>query len=182
VNVDGDYTQTTTGTLAIEIGGLAPASEYDQLVVSGDAVLDGIIDVSLIDGFIPLPGQQFQVLSAAAIIENGVVLGGAAASLFNLIVDESTLILEAVTTALLGDYNSDGAVDAADYVVWRTTDGTQEGYDTWRVNFGATVGSGSAGSSPAQTAAPEPNTLVFIWIVWGYNCMGHPSKRRRHLA
>ena len=35
-----------------------------------------------------------------------------------------------------GDYNDDGAVNAADYVVWRKTDGTPEGYNTWRANFG----------------------------------------------
>lgn len=38
-----------------------------------------------------------------------------------------------------GDYNHDGFVDDADYVVWRKTgiDG-QEGYNTWRTNFGKT--------------------------------------------
>ena len=31
----------------------------------------------------------------------------------------------------MGDFNGDGTVDAADYVVWRKTDGTPLGYDTW---------------------------------------------------
>ncbi len=35
-----------------------------------------------------------------------------------------------------GDYNSNGVVDAADYVVWRKTDGTLAGYNTWRAHFG----------------------------------------------
>ena len=34
-----------------------------------------------------------------------------------------------------GDYNHNGIVDAADYVVWRKTDGTQPAYDTWRANL-----------------------------------------------
>ncbi len=34
-----------------------------------------------------------------------------------------------VAVGLAGDYNLDGIVDAADYVVWRKTDGTQAGYD-----------------------------------------------------
>ena len=38
-----------------------------------------------------------------------------------------------------GDYNHDSKVDAADYVVWRKSDGSQSGYDTWRANFGATA-------------------------------------------
>jgi hypothetical protein len=37
---------------------------------------------------------------------------------------------------LPGDYNGDGIVDSADYVVWRKTDGTAQGYQTWRQNFG----------------------------------------------
>ena len=40
---------------------------------------------------------------------------------------------------ITGDYNNNGTVDAADYVVWRKNDGTQDGYDTWRANFGASA-------------------------------------------
>jgi hypothetical protein len=53
-----------------------------------------------------------------------------------------------ITTAVPGDFNSDGTVDAADYVVWRIglgTTYTQSDYDLWRVNFGQTSGSGAAG-------------------------------------
>jgi hypothetical protein len=63
-----------------------------------------------------------------------------------------------------GDYNQDGTVDAADYVVWRKTDGTQAGYDTWRANFGATAGggTGAGGASPSHAGVPEPATLVLL--------------------
>ena len=47
-------------------------------------------------------------------------------------------------STLLGDFNNNGTVDAADYVVWRKTDGTQPGYDQWRANFGTSLGVGSA--------------------------------------
>ena len=42
-----------------------------------------------------------------------------------------------VAVGLAGDYNLNGIVDAADYIVWRKTDGTPAGYDKWRANFGA---------------------------------------------
>jgi hypothetical protein len=42
------------------------------------------------------------------------------------------------TEGLPGDFDGDGDVDAADYVVWRKTDGTQTGFDAWRTNFGRT--------------------------------------------
>jgi hypothetical protein len=67
---------------------------------------------------------------------------------------------------VLGDYNDNGVVDAADYVVWRNggplanegdNPGTveQADYEFWRSRFGATSGSGSA-----QAAVPEPGTLL----------------------
>src|SRR5205085_873959 len=61
-----------------------------------------------------------------------------------------------------GDYNHDGAVDAADYLVWRKTDGSKSGYDTWRANFGQTGGSGAGAS--ANAAVPEPATLVMLML------------------
>ncbi len=65
-----------------------------------------------------------------------------------------------------GDYNQNGVVDAADYVLWRTTDGTQTGYDTWRSHFGQTAGSGAAilatDSNPAVPEPVLPMTLLVI--------------------
>jgi hypothetical protein len=73
--------------------------------------------------------------------------------------------------ALAGDYNDNGAVDAADYAVWRNNLGTsfalpnetatpgmvtQEDYTAWRANFGSASVPGAA----ASTAAPEPGTLL----------------------
>jgi hypothetical protein len=60
---------------------------------------------------------------------------------------------------LSGDYNNNGKVDAADYVLWRKNPslygGTPGGYNTWRANFGKPPGSGlgSAASVPEPTGA-----------------------------
>jgi hypothetical protein len=66
-------------------------------------------------------------------------------------------------TALPGDYNGDGSVDAADYVVWRKNIGSQEGYDTWRTNFGRTAG--AASGALADAAVPEPASLALCGIL-----------------
>jgi len=71
-------------------------------------------------------------------------------------------VVAVATPVLLGDYNENGIVDAADYVVWRKNDGTQEGYDMWRANFGRTAGTGAAGS--ASAAVPEPATLLLLLV------------------
>jgi hypothetical protein len=63
-----------------------------------------------------------------------------------------------------GDYNNDGAVDAADYVAWRKGLGTAftaDHYTLWRAGVGLTAGSGALASSPV----PEPNTLLLLALV-----------------
>jgi len=76
---------------------------------------------------------------------------------------------------LMGDYNGNGAVDAADYVVWRrhlgTTDSlpndsspesvSTEDYNVWRQDFGA-----SAASGTSSGAVPEP-TICAMFVVAG---------------
>ena len=63
---------------------------------------------------------------------------------------------------LPGDFNDDGAVDAADYVVWRDGLGktyAQEDYEVWRANFGMRIGNGTSLSS-----VPEPATLLMFLV------------------
>ena len=71
-----------------------------------------------------------------------------------------------------GDYNADGAVDAADYVIWRSAldsgdlraDGNGNGaidsadYDVWRLNFGTIYGSGSG----LVARVPEPAAALLL--------------------
>jgi hypothetical protein len=72
-----------------------------------------------------------------------------------------------------GDYNGNGKVDTADYVVWRngdSPDDSQAGYDLWRANFGNPPGSGAA----AGAAVPEPATIVMLLA-----CLGLLAGQRR---
>jgi glucose/arabinose dehydrogenase len=62
------------------------------------------------------------------------------------------------TINLTGDFNDDGRVDTADYVVWRKGLGTVftlTDYDLWRANFGKVVGAAS-GNASGSSAVPEP--------------------------
>lgn len=82
--------------------------------------------------------------------------------------------------ALAGDYNRDGAVNAADYVLWRNTLGSivarfsgadgdgsgkieQADHARWRSGFGASAA--GAGSSLDSLAVPEPTTLTLLCFV-----------------
>ena len=66
LTIDGDFNDSADGTLAIEFGGTA-TGEFDQLAVTGNADLAGTIEITLIDGFVPMPGDSFVILTAAAV-------------------------------------------------------------------------------------------------------------------
>lgn len=94
-------------------------------------------------------------------------------------ITEAFLTTTVRSNFLLPDYNENGVVDAADYVLWRDTfgltgaglpaDGNNNGsidqgdYDVWRANFGAIVGAG-AGSSVSGSAVPEPAGAALLTI------------------
>jgi hypothetical protein len=61
-----DYQQGIGGTLVIELGGYNPGTEYDQLVVGGNASLAGTLELHLINGFVPQPGDEFQILTCGS--------------------------------------------------------------------------------------------------------------------
>jgi hypothetical protein len=58
-----------------------------------------------------------------------------------------------------GDFNVDGAIDAADYVVWRKTIGGSLAYDAWRKQFGSFAGGGGQ-LVPEPTITPVALVLV----------------------
>jgi hypothetical protein len=181
-----DFQQDASGTLEIELAGTG-LSDFDRLVLTDQALLDGTLNVSLLDAFNPAVGNSFTFLSAAGGITgvfDTISLPILAAGHAWSINDTSTFIQLIVTQApLLGDYNADGAVDAADYVVWRKNDGTQAGYDTWRAHFGQTAGNGTAGyplgaSAEPLSAVPEPATALLM-IAGGIGCAFCKSVRTR---
>ena len=101
-------------------------------------------------------------------IQAGTVFGTTAARLFGI----SSLL----TVPLSGDYNGNGVVDAADYIVWRDTlgqtgvglaaDGNADGiidsldYDVWASHFGQS----SSDSAGASATIPEPSTVALLAV------------------
>jgi hypothetical protein len=62
----------------------------------------------------------------------------------------------------LGDFDGNGTVDTADYVLWRRSNGSPADYNLWRAHFGASVPAN--GAALAEIAAvPEPSSLVLIF-------------------
>ncbi len=63
LTMQGNYTQLPGGTFLAEIAGLAPGTQYDQLLVSGTAALDGTLDVDLLNGFVVQVGDSFVLMT-----------------------------------------------------------------------------------------------------------------------
>lgn len=74
LSIAGNYTQTDTGTLSLELGGHVPGAEYDQLNANGMATISGTVDVRAINGFIPDVGDTFPLVGFSAIINSARVV------------------------------------------------------------------------------------------------------------
>lgn len=116
------------------------------------------------------------------------------ALVLNLNGELSDQALDELFALLPGDYNNDGLVNLADFMVWRDTlgsvgnglaaDGNGSGavdggdYDVWKQHFGTPT----AASAVIDTAAavPEPNTFVLILATFvGWTCLKSERFRRQ---
>jgi hypothetical protein len=61
------YTQKSTGSLNVAIGGATAGTQYSQLAVANGVSLNGILSVKLINGFVPTVGSNFQIVTGSAV-------------------------------------------------------------------------------------------------------------------
>lgn len=111
--INGNFTQTRTGELEIEI---ASATNYDQLLVAGDIALAGTLSVSLLDNFVPTEGQTFTIFgnqfdSLTGAFES-VVFPSFNGLTFDLMQSPDSISLHVVPN--IGDFNRDDVFDSAD--------------------------------------------------------------------
>jgi len=65
--VSQSYTQNSAGILDISIGGGTAGTQYDQLNVTSTANLNGTLNLTLINGFVPTVGSTFDILNARSV-------------------------------------------------------------------------------------------------------------------
>ncbi len=66
LTITGNYVQTGAGSLSIGIGGLTAGTQYDRLVVNGQATLGGTLNLGLLNAFVPAVNDAFQVLTVGS--------------------------------------------------------------------------------------------------------------------
>jgi hypothetical protein len=166
-----DYVQGPEGTLELEISGLAAGAQHDVLQVAGDANIDGTVLVRFINGFAPRQGQQFEFLTFGGAVDltaaSFEIQNLASGFEFDIAFAAGGVTLTALNDGvslidpIAGDYNTDGTVDAADYVLWRKSGASPEAYDEWRANFGSIAG---AAASLMDASVPEPRGMILFAI------------------
>jgi hypothetical protein len=177
LNIEGRFANGVDGTLVFDLGGTIAGVQYDQLVVDGAVTVEGTLAVSLADlgggQFTPNVGNSFTLLTATedlgGVFDTYVLPSG---FVWNVLYGEDSITLNAIGIGISGDFNLNGVVDAADYVVWRSGLGTtyqQADYKIWKANYGKTPGDLGV-STGLLGAVPEPAScwmLVAGTLHWG---------------
>ena len=178
VTFGGDLVLSLVTRVEIELGGILAGDDYDVLDINGTVALDGTLDVTLIERFLPELGNTFQIMCFGSAVGDfaqydGLDLDGGLVLVPSLLSDSLVL-----TTALAGDLNGDGFVGGDDLDIvrsyWGQTatpgnrlhgDVSGDGFvgrddlDMVRAQWGE-------GTPPGPAEVPEPATSVLLTLGW----------------
>ncbi len=181
LSIVGNYTQSVGGTLSMELDGTSSG----VISANGIAILNGTLEVSLADDYVPAPGDHFELLSAASVLNSfaDIDLPAIAGGLtWHLSYTASSVNLTALFAA---DFDRNGTVDALDLDVWQDAyginalgdadgDGDSDGRDflLWQRQFGSSVALGVAAAT-----IPEPASCLLIVCPWVMAIFSRNAKR-----
>ncbi|MCA9235455.1 MAG: hypothetical protein KDA44_08275 [Planctomycetales bacterium] len=129
----GNYVQDAAATLALDIGGTLATTLHDILVVGGDTKLGGLLELDLVNSFLPTAQQTFHVVESLTAIDgvfdnvaNGERLAtadGIGSFLVNYGADSqfgefSVVLSDFQANAPSADFDGDGDVDGDDLAQW----------------------------------------------------------------
>ena len=171
LNVNGNVTMGASSHYAVELSG----ATADKLAITGN------LDLAALANFLDVTGTGTGSSWVIATY-TGTLTGVFETITSGYTVDYGSGTNSQVTlmaAGLPGDFNSDGKVDAGDYVTWRKNNGTSNAlandnslgtpigpahYALWRSNFGKPPG---AGSGLGAGAVPEPSGVLIVVLLMG---------------
>jgi hypothetical protein len=121
LTINGDFNLSPEGTLELEIGGLTPGSDFDQIVVNGNANLLGAIKVEAIDGFELKPGDMLELFQVSGVFDDepleliappglsAVSLGNGRFEITEAVPEPGSLLLAFIGATALAAYRRRGA-------------------------------------------------------------------------
>lgn len=149
------------GKLAIELGDIA-TNEFDKLAVQNDVVLDGSLELSLLESFSVEPESAFEILEVAGTrtgqftgLDEGSLVGQfSGTELFITYQAGDGNDVGLFTTAATGDFNNDAVVSGQDYLFWQRSPEVGNLSD-WQSAYGSL-------SAAAAVTVPEPSCFVLF--------------------
>ncbi len=180
ITVSGAMTLGAGATLSFGLAGTTradgtdAAGQYSTIDTDG-ATLAGILDIELLDDFIPAAGDTFQIIGGAL---NGsqfdtVIFPTLSGLAWDITYQPTAVWLEILADGFTADFNTDGQVDDADLSVWQASfdtnagadadgDGDSDGNDflAWQRQFG----SGTPSLLSSTQAVPEPATWMLLLL------------------
>ncbi|MCG8407599.1 MAG: hypothetical protein MI923_20575 [Phycisphaerales bacterium] len=114
--IDAGYTQDAAGDLSIEIGGLTPGTEHDRLDVTGTANLGGTLTIEFINGFSPMVGDSFQIMTYGAHVGQFDMFDAPCLPAGRIVQVSvlNTQVVVSISDALIGDGDCDCALSGLD--------------------------------------------------------------------
>ncbi|MBA3480585.1 MAG: pre-peptidase C-terminal domain-containing protein [Pirellulales bacterium] len=184
----GEFTLDAGATLGLEIGGVAQGT-FDQLLVANGATLAGLLDVSLVGGFVPQVGQSFDILTAESLSGDfsnldlpmlSPLLG------WEIAYGETAVRLSVVSAAYAADFDQDGDVDGEDLSRWQTgfgnpgdasTGDSDQDLDVDGDDFLAWQRQLGSGVAASLQAVPEPTALPSIFVGFALLALRNQGRR-----
>jgi hypothetical protein len=184
-----DYQQSLTGELFVEITGTS-LNQFDRLLVNGDAILGGYLNIDIDGGFVPVVGNSFNILSTTGIRSGEfttVDFSGMPAGLtMHLNYLPNAVQLQVVNTPVFtADFDNDGDVDGTDLSIWEAAlhlnqlgdadgDGDSDGGDflAWQRQFG------NVPVELVAMAVPEPSTQLLVCLGAAGELLAHRRSPR----
>ena len=160
LTVTGNYVQTSSGNLDVDLGGLTAGSEFDQLTVSGSASIAGTMNVDEINGFAPTSGNSFPVLTAGS-------TSGKFGNINGLLADDQVLLVANYSNTAVSLVGFQGGIFVTPTAGLTTTQAG--GTATFTVVLdGAPAANVTIGLSSSNTSAGmvSPSQLIFTPQNW----------------
>lgn len=188
LTIDGNYTQGTSATLAIEIIGTTAGTGHDQLAVEGDVSLDGTLDIQTASGFTPSVGGTPGVVGETYVIVTTNSRSGEFAAVngrhvrngifYDVAYNASHVTLGAFQ-AQVGDADGDYDIDITDFNILSGNfdpGGNNSPHEWTDANFdgdndvditdfnGLSANFSPNGYAGASGQVPEPTTFVLLLL------------------
>jgi hypothetical protein len=178
-----ELVDATSGASSLKAYGVRQADgTVAIMLINLDDNNDATVDLSISGATLASTGTQWLWGSGTPATPTDTALSDLGNEFSILVPDHTVMILLIASVVeepiLIGDYNNDGKVSAADYTVWRDSVGAASlqnrdpdnvgpvdlnDYDSWIDHYGEASGEGS-GSAILAGSVPEPSSLMLACL------------------